>query len=282
MIMRAASTARHHTERLTRQGRLARIAGVILGVGYVINAAAAADLPTKAPAPPVYQWTGCYLGGNIGGGTGGSNFGSTADHGSFLGAGDAATVSGSGSGSKNAIGLVGGAQAGCNWQTGTLLLGLEGEFDSFHSNPHYNNNTNVLASGAPFSITQWLTTNYLATVQPRIGIAADRNLAYITGGVAFTSVSYSEAFSDTSALAPGPGAGTATASRSLVGWTAGAGWEYAFADHWTVRAEYLIAGFPANTTAIGTIIGPGATANTLHGSADLLVQLLRAGVNFKF
>ena len=38
--------------------------------------------------------------------------------------------------------------------------------------------------------------------------------------------------------------GTATASRNLVGWTAGAGWEYAFADHWTVKAEYLIAGFP--------------------------------------
>ena len=76
-------------------------------------------------------------------------------------------------------------------------------------------------------------------------------------------------------------AGTATASRSLVGWTAGAGWEYAFADHWTVKAEYLFASFPT-TSATGLITGPGGTSNTLHGSTDLVIQLVRAGVNFKF
>jgi outer membrane immunogenic protein len=184
-------------------------------------------------------------------------------------------VAGSGSGSKNALGVLGGGQLGCNWQTGTLVLGLEGDFDSFRSNPNYNNNTNTLASGAAFSIAQSLTTNYLATVRPRIGIAADRNLAYITGGVAFTDVSYTETYSDANG-----GAGAATASRSLLGWAAGAGWEYAFADHWTVRAEYLIAGFPTTNT-LGGIAGPGGT-NTLHGSADVLIQGLRAALNFKF
>jgi outer membrane immunogenic protein len=243
--------------------------------------AAAADMPmsTKAPAA-VYQWTGCYVGGNIGGGTTGSNFGSAVDPGTYLGAGDAATVSGSGSGSRNDFGFLGGGQVGCNWQTGTLVLGLEGDLDWFHSNPNFNNNTNTLASGASFSIEQSLTTNYLSTVRPRIGIAADRNLAYVTGGVAFTSVSYAETYTDSNG-APGPGAGTATASRSLVGWTAGVGWEYALADHWTMRAEYLIAGFPT-TNALGTIAAAGGGTNALHGSADVLVQSLRAGVNFKF
>jgi outer membrane immunogenic protein len=243
--------------------------------------AIAADLPTPTKAPPeaLYQWTGCYVGGNIGGGTSGSNFGSTIDPGTYLSAGDAATVSGSGSGSKNDIGLIGGGQVGCNWQTGTLVLGVEGDFDWFHSNPNFNNNTNTLASGATFSIAQSLTTNYLATVRPRIGIAADRNFAYVTGGVAFTAISYTEAYSDTNP-APGPGAGAASASRSLVGWTAGAGWEYAFTDHWTMRVEYLIAGFPT-TNALGTIVAP-VGANTLHGSADVLVQGVRAGANFKF
>src|SRR5215472_15196586 len=45
------------------------VVGTLLGVG-VINAAAAADLPVKAPvrAPPVlYNWSGLYLGANVGG-----------------------------------------------------------------------------------------------------------------------------------------------------------------------------------------------------------------------
>ena len=213
-----------------------------------ISTAHAADMamPTKASPAPVYQWTGCYVGGNVGGGTSGTNFGSIVDPGTYLGIADAATVSADGSGSRNNLAVPAGGQLGCNWQTGTFVVGLEGDLDYFHSNPNINNNTAAtgisLANGSPVGITQKLTTNFLATVRPRFGIAADRNFAYITGGVAFTSVNYAETYSDGNP-APGPGASFASASRSLVGWTAGAGWEYAFADHWTVRAEYLIAVF---------------------------------------
>jgi outer membrane immunogenic protein len=175
---------------------------------------------------------------NLGGGASGTNFGSTVDPGTYLGAGDAATVSGSGSGGANANGVLAGGQVGCNLQSGTLVYGLEGDFYYFHSNPKFTNDTTTLADGNTFAVSQSLTTNFLATVRPRIGIAADRNLAYITGGAAFTRISYTEGYVD--ANAP-PGAGTAAASRSLVGWTAGVGWEYAFADRWTVRAEYLYA-----------------------------------------
>jgi hypothetical protein len=56
------------------------------------------------------------------------------------------------------------------------VLGLEGDFDYFHSTPGFSNNTNTLGDGVtPFTISQSLTTNYLATVRPRIGIGADRN-----------------------------------------------------------------------------------------------------------
>ncbi len=240
--------------------------------------AVAADMPLKAPPAPVYQWSGCYVGLNAGGGTSGTNFGTAVDPGSYLAAGDAATVAGSGGGGKNADGFLGGAQAGCNFQTGLFVVGAEADFDSFRSNPQFNNNTNTLANGNTFAIGQSLTTNYLATVRPRIGIGADRNLAYLTGGAAFTSISYTESYAD--ANVP-PGGGATNASRSLVGWTAGGGWEYAFADHWTVKAEYLFASFPT-TNVTGLITGPGGTSNTLHGSTDLVIQLVRAGVNFKF
>ncbi len=236
----------------------------------------AADMAMKAPEAPAYQWTGCYVGLNVGGGASGTNFGSTVDPGSYLGPGDAATVSASGGGGANGDGLLGGGQAGCNLQSGLLVYGLEGDFDYFRSNPQFNNNTNTLASTAAFSVAQSLTTNFLATVRPRVGIAADRNFAYITGGAAFTSVSYTESYADANGAV-----GAASASKALVGWAAGAGWEYALADHWTFRLEYLFASFPT-TSALGTIVSPGATTNTLHGSTDLVVQALRAGVNFKF
>ena len=234
-----------------------------MAVACAPRAAAAADMPLKAPEAPAYQWSGCYIGVNLGGGTSGTNFSSSVGPGTHLLGGDPVVVAASGGGGANADGVLAGGQAGCNWQTGMLVLGIEGDFDYFHGNPNFGNNTNTLSDGVtPFTISQSLTTNYLATVRPRIGVGADRNLAYITGGVAFTQASYTESYTD--GAAP-PGVGTATASRNLVGWTAGAGWEYAFADHWTVKAEYLIAGFP-KTSAVGAITDAGGGSNPLSGS----------------
>jgi outer membrane immunogenic protein len=250
-----------------------------IAVAFGSTAAGAADLAVKTPEAPAYRWTGCYVGLNLGGVASGTNFSSSVDPGTHLLGADPAVVAASGGGGANDEGILAGGQAGCNWQTGTLVLGLEGDFDYFHSNPNFGNNTNTLSDGVtPFTISQSLTTNYLATIRPRIGIGADRNLAYIAGGVAFTRVSYTESYSD--GAAP-PGAGTATASRNLVGWTAGAGWEYAFAEHWTVRAEYLIAGFP-RTSALGAITDAAGGSNALSGSSNVTIQLIRAGVNFKF
>jgi len=52
-------------------------------------------------------------------------------------------------------------------------------------------------------------------------------------------------------------------------------------DHWLIRLEYLLAAFPT-TSALGTITNPGGGTNTLHGSGDLVMQVARAAVNFKF
>jgi outer membrane immunogenic protein len=242
--------------------------------------AAAADMtkpgmPTKAPVAPAYQWTGCYVGLNGGGGAIGTNFQTIVNPGTYLDTADAAEVSNDGTGSYDNSNFIGGGQVGCNWQSGTVVAGLEGDFDYFPGHSSFANNTDTLNSGAPFVIGQQLTTNYLATVRPRIGIAADRNFAYLTGGVAFTRASYTESYADNNGAT-----GAATASSFLTGWTAGAGWEYALTDHWLVRVEYLFAAFPS-TSALGSIALGDAT-NSLHGSAGLVMQVARAGVNFKF
>jgi len=245
------------------------------------GSAAAADMtkpgmPTKAPVAPAYQWTGCYVGLNGGGGAIGTNFQTTVNPGTYLGTADAAEVSNDGTGSHDNSNFIGGGQIGCNWQSGTVVAGLEGDFDYFPGNSSFANNTDTLPTlGIPFVIGQQLTTNYLATVRPRIGIAADRNFAYVTGGVAFTKASYTESYADSNGAI-----GIATASSFLTGWTAGAGWEYALTDHWVVRVEYLFAAFPS-TSAVGSI-ALGDAINSLHGSGGLVMQVARAAVNFKF
>jgi outer membrane immunogenic protein len=243
--------------------------------------AGAADMPmpsmtAKAPAASVYQWTGCYAGLNAGGGAIGTNFKTTVDAGTFLVGGDPGEINNDGTGSVDGSNFLGGGQAGCNWQTGTIVAGIEGDFDYFRGNSSFFNDTNVLpTSGNTFVIGHSLTTNYLATVRPRLGVAADRNFFYVTGGVAFTQAKYTESYTD-----GGGGVGVATASRFLTGWVAGAGWQYAISEHWLVRLEYLFAAFPT-MTANGVITGPGGS-NGFHGSADVTMQVARGGIDFKF
>jgi outer membrane immunogenic protein len=100
----------------------------------------------------------------------------------------------------------------------------------------------------------------------------------VTGGVAFTEISYTQTYVD--GYMP-PGVGSATVSKSLVGWTVGAGWEYAMTNNWTVKAEYLFAKFPS-TNAQGLIANGTGLSNPLQGSADLAIQIARLGVNYKF
>jgi outer membrane immunogenic protein len=150
---------------------------------------------------------------------------------------DATTVSAARTGSANDSNFLGGGQAGCNWQSGTLIFGFEGDVDYFHSSPGFINGagpgvgTLSLSTGDTFTITQSLTTDLFATVRPRLGVAADRNLGYITEGAAFAKASYTQTYADTL----NTGTGSASGSKSLVGWTAGAGWEYAWTDNWTDR-----------------------------------------------
>ena len=259
--------------------RAVRAAAVSTLLACSSTASLAADMALKAPQAAAHQWSGCYVGANVGGGASGSNFDTAVDPGTHLLGGDPAVVSASGSGSHGGDGLIAGGQVGCNWQSGLFVAGLEGDFDYFHSNPWFSNSSITLTDGVtPFTVTQSVTTDYLATIRPRIGIAADRNLAYLTGGVAFTRVSYLESYNDGAVPA---GIGSAAASKSLVGWVAGAGWENAVTDHWIFRAEYLYAGF-SKVNAVGAITDAAGGVNTLHGSSDLTVQIIRAGVNYKF
>ena len=78
----------------------------------------AADLaPIYAPPPPlvaVFTWTGCYIGGNAGGIWANSDWSDTII-GDF--------------GSNTPSGALGGVQAGCNYQAGGFVVGIQGDYD---------------------------------------------------------------------------------------------------------------------------------------------------------
>jgi outer membrane immunogenic protein len=104
-------------------GGIAFAAGSIVSTCVCIGSAQAADLPpARAPAvvapvayaPPVYNWSGFYIGGNLGAG-----FASSSWSDPFTGAHDTFSKDG----------FIGGGQIGANWQINALVLGVEGDFD---------------------------------------------------------------------------------------------------------------------------------------------------------
>jgi outer membrane immunogenic protein len=263
----------------------AGLGGSVLCAPILAGSARAADvpvkipaaMPAKAPAAPAYSWTGCYIGANAGGAASGSDFTTSVSPGTHLGnPADLAAVDAAGTGSANDSRFIGGGQVGCNWQTGMLMFGVEGDLDSFSTRSTLPVNGTLTTNDA-FTVTNSVKTNWLGTVRPRVGVAADRSLVYLTGGVAFTNYSYTQTYVDTLSSA----VGSSSASSNATGWTVGGGWENAWTNNWTFRAEYLFAKF-RSINASGAILDTGGGTNALRGSADLAVQALRIGMNYKF
>src|SRR5690242_10508151 len=87
--------------------------------GLLSSNASAADLPRKAPAympppAPTYVWTGCYIGGNVGGAW------------SHV---DVTDVASGGSASVGNSGVAGGGQVGCDYQMNEFVFGIRNMFD---------------------------------------------------------------------------------------------------------------------------------------------------------
>jgi outer membrane immunogenic protein len=175
-------------------------------------AAQAADLPSRkeaplyVPPPPVFTWSGVYIGGQIG-----YEFGRDF---AFIPGGAGPGVG------YSPTGVIGGAHIGYNWQMAQFVFGLEGDV-----NGAAYRGTGVGLAGT--TLSQRIPVD--GSVRGRLGYAFDRVLLYATGGAAFAAIQ------DTYLTAPGA---FASQSRSRVGWTVGGGLEYAVTNNWSIRAEY--------------------------------------------
>jgi outer membrane immunogenic protein len=245
----------------------------------------AADLLAKTPSSAsaaVANWTGFYIGGNAGSAWGRdrvtSNLNAPAP---FLGV-DIAAVSSAASPTLNPTGFTGGVQAGYNWQTGSWVWGGEADFDYLGlkaSNSATLPFPSTLPGGAAGPPTAFFSTStsesasWLFTARQRLGWANENWLIYATGGLAVGR----EKFSQTVALVA-PFAGTVANSSTRVGWTVGAGAEYALSRQWSIKAEYLHVDL--GSVATSATFMPAFAGLTLAGTTRLTTEIARGGLNY--
>jgi outer membrane immunogenic protein len=260
---------------------------------FTATGALAADLPAKAPiykapAAIVWDWTGFYVGGNVGY--------------SWSKWGNSGLAS---SASPSVNGALGGLQAGYNWQLNpTWVVGLEGDIQitgEKASDPLGGVIATDFAGGPPpfndpaayHTITTTTFANqwkfpWFGTFRGRVGGLVDpTTLIYVTGGLAVgnfkfssQSTSLGQTFRGAVGTTTSPAPGTATTavaalseSSTQAGWAIGAGVEKKFTPNWSGKLEYLHLDFGTHTFLSGT------------GSATQIRprdNIVRVGVNYEF
>jgi outer membrane immunogenic protein len=248
----------------------------------------AADLPVRGPtsAPlspvaPAPSWTGFYIGAN--GGWGWSSFDTTFvpdPNGALVADGD---LAGPRFFNTRADGGVFGGQIGYNWQVGTWVVGVEGDFDGASIS-----GTQQSIAGSPNSPTLPTTNvvsatdriNWLASIRGRIGVLWGPGLLYFTGGGAWEAVNRNllvSSFGDTA---------VSNFNSTRSGFVIGGGYEWQVAQHWSVRGEYLFYDFGSTNTDSLTLPDCNVTTpgqcNVAITTGKNNVSVARIGINYKF
>jgi len=199
---------------------------------FTMSGAAAALLlasmaPAGAQAPPMMMgatnWSGFYLGANVGGGQASDKF----------------SFPGGSSRNFDFGGPLGGGTLGYNWQFGNgWLFGLEGDIDASGMSG---------STGCPTGINVCGSNNsWLGTARARVGwlTGVGNTLWFVTGGGAFGDVTHSVV---------GPAGGHADSTKT--GWTIGGGVEYMFAPQWSTKVEYRYVDLSSNFTSNIGLLG---------------------------
>jgi outer membrane immunogenic protein len=228
------------------------------------------------------DWTGAYAGVNAGGGVAHADMRTSVEApGMYFLPDDIAQVGDAGAATANPFLFAGGAQAGYNLQSGTMVYGLEADLSAFELNgsrtvtQEYNT-----APGMHFALEQSVRTDWLLTVRPRVGVAISDFFIYGTAGVAVTRIKYTATYTD-DFNPPNSALETGSISKTQVGWTAGAGCEYALSERWSVKGEYLYADF-GRVSGGSVLTAPPPNTDNFSHSVSLQTHLLRVGLNFKF
>jgi len=251
-------------------------------------AASAADLApgyTKAPAmAPAYNWTGFYVGGNVGGqwGSADPTTSTLSPVAAYFATSSVPAIAGVGAQRVNSSSVTGGFTAGYNWQLSNAVVGLEGDINYFGFKGSATGTAPYpCCVGTNFTIGSSVSSDWLATIRGRIGFLATPSwLLYATGGAAIADVKGNFTFTDTFSGATESGA----IRDTRVGWTAGVGGEYAIGNGWSLKAEYLYVDLGRGTVTSNNLFAMGAPTptQTFTHSVDIKSNIARVGVNYKF
>jgi outer membrane immunogenic protein len=295
--------------------------GIAAIASLLTTSALAADLAphvyTKAPPPvAIYDWTGFYLGGNVG-----YSWGRSSTNEAFT---DTVldTVLSATSAKFNLDGVIGGGQIGYNWQRDRWVFGLEGDIQGSAEK----GSTSAVCPGAtpsalgtvasvssacslghlgdtaPFNVLALPVTNSLSekiewfgTVRGRIGPTITPTiLAYVTGGLAYGEVKASDTVNGTNITNPAgqgvnggtiltPVSATFGNSSTRVGWTVGAGLEGAIGGNWTAKIEYLYIDLGnISGSFITPVVAPSGSFVTASYNSHVTDNVLRVGVNYRW
>jgi outer membrane immunogenic protein len=251
--------------------------GISAAASLFATGAFAADLAVKQPvytkAPvyvePIFDWTGFYVGGNLG-----YSWGRSSDTSTLTNA--AGTVLLTTSDKSNLDGIVGGGQIGYNWQMQNWVFGFEADIQGTGekgSRGFIYTPAGFFAlalTPTPFTLEQKI--DWFGTVRGRIGVlAAPKVLLYATGGLAYGQVDSNETVGATTPV-------TFNNSNTRVGWTVGAGIEGAIGGNWTAKLEYLY----VDLGTVNNTFTVTPSTNLSSYSSHITDNILRVGVNYKF
>src|SRR5439155_2434495 len=226
-----------------------------------------------APSAPGWNWSGPYIGLHAGA-TWGASTATHAGSPESLFAADtpplpaASRVGGSG--------IMAGAQWGYDHLIGSALIGLESDV-SLTSRAKSDGHGGILSDGRPFTYTAAQNLTWLGTLRARLGYApVPHLLLYATGGLAYGRGQAAAVFDITGVPMRNY---RAVFSDLRVGWAAGLGAEYALADTWSARVEYLRYDLGA-ADAVG-LPTPANDGVSTHSRFALAGDLVRIGLNYR-
>jgi outer membrane immunogenic protein len=265
-----------------------------------VASAADMDLPLKAPPLVTYDWTGFYVGANVGYSWG--QWDASSNQGIFNFESTSA--------SPRLDGWLGGIQAGYNWQlSNPWVVGLEGDIQATGEKDSQSWTDPGVAAvvpavcppgfsgtppncippptafvpqrpgAGPASLNSEWSFPWFGTVRGRVGVtpdAARKWMLYVTGGLAFGDSDYSFSWSNPGG-ASGRQAYSLSSNQTLWGWVAGGGIEAVLSGRWTAKLEYLY--LDLGTQSIHSLDIDGAPFNVNNSVRD---QILRVGVNYHF
>jgi outer membrane immunogenic protein len=239
------------------------------------GSAVAADLPLKAePVAPRFSWTGCYLGGHIGGGRGSKDMTDPVQLVQDTLSG-APVTTGITTVTTTPTGAVIGGEIGCDYQfAGNAVIGIEGTASgttmrgsSFVGLPA------APAAGFPgeFALVQ-ANNDFLVSVTGRIGYAFDTVLLYGRGGFAVAGDKYDVSGGDFAGLGPFHFQG----ADNRYGWIVGGGVDWAFTPLWSMNVEYDFYKFGSG----GILMTDQFSGLTGIVDVKQTVQVIKVGFNF--